>query len=97
MVWHRLKGNRLGVKFRRQHVINRFIVDFYCPKLGLVIEIDGKIHDIQFGRYRERDSILTGLGCQIVRFSNEEVLHSPKAVVQKIRNKITEISGQPAP
>ncbi len=46
-VWQELRGNKLGVHFRRQQVIAGFIVDFYCHKTGLVLEVDGDIHDLQ--------------------------------------------------
>ena len=45
ILWNRLKNSKLGYKFRRQFGINKYIVDFYCPKLKLAIEIDGKTHD----------------------------------------------------
>jgi|GEM_PF-821493 len=47
IVWKELRANKLGVHFRRQQVIQGFIVDFYCHKAGLVVEVDGDIHDLQ--------------------------------------------------
>ena len=47
ILWGELRGNKLGVHFRRQHVIAGFIVDFYCHKAALVVEVDGDIHDLQ--------------------------------------------------
>ena len=47
ILWQELRGNKLGVHFRRQQVIAGFIVDFYCHKAGLVVEVDGDIHDLQ--------------------------------------------------
>jgi very-short-patch-repair endonuclease len=47
LLWSRLNKNQLlGLQFRRQHPINRFIADFYCPKIKLIIEVDGKIHEL---------------------------------------------------
>ncbi len=46
-IWQELRGNKLGVHFRRQQVIAGFIVDFYCHKAALVVEVDGDIHDLQ--------------------------------------------------
>ena len=46
ILWQELRGNKLGVHFRRQQIIAGFIVDFYCHKVGLVIEVDGDIHDL---------------------------------------------------
>ena len=74
--WRLLRGRRIaGFKFRRQHPISGFIVDFYCFELHLVVEIDGPIHDEpdQRGSDRERDAILKGLGLQVVRVRNDEV------------------------
>ena len=45
IIWGYLKGNQLGVKFRRQHPLLFYVVDFYCHKLKLIVEIDGSIHD----------------------------------------------------
>jgi very-short-patch-repair endonuclease len=45
VLWQRLRDKGIGVKFRRQHAIDRFIVDFYCAKSQLLIEVDGEIHD----------------------------------------------------
>ncbi|MEW6027890.1 MAG: DUF559 domain-containing protein [Chloroflexota bacterium] len=47
ILWEELRANRLGVHFRRQQVIQGFIVDFYCHKAALVVEVDGDIHDLQ--------------------------------------------------
>ena len=45
ILWHELRGNKLGVHFRRQQIIEGFIVDFYCHQAGLVIELDGSVHE----------------------------------------------------
>jgi very-short-patch-repair endonuclease len=47
ILWEELRGSKLGVHFRRQQVIEGFIVDFYCHKTGLVVEVDGDVHDLQ--------------------------------------------------
>jgi very-short-patch-repair endonuclease len=74
LLWTRL-GNRQvdGLKFRRLHIIQYFIVDFYCPKSKLVIEIDGPVHEVQEEYDQEREKILQELGYQVVRFKNSEV------------------------
>ena len=46
-MWQEVRANKLGVRFRRQQVIHGFIVDFYCHKAALVVEVDGDIHDLQ--------------------------------------------------
>src|SRR5688572_11752612 len=75
LLWNELRTNKLGVHFRRQQVIAGFIVDFYCHKAELVIELDGSIHneEIQKENDIERDKVLTEMGLRVVRFKNEEV------------------------
>jgi len=74
ILWQRLRANRLdGWHFRRQQVIAGLIVDFYCHKDGLVIELDGEIHTRQVEYDQERDGILASLGLKIIRFPNRAV------------------------
>jgi very-short-patch-repair endonuclease len=74
LLWARLRKRQLdGLKFRRQQIIQYFIVDFYCPSVKLVIEIDGPVHDVQEEYDQEREKILQELGYQVVRFKNSEV------------------------
>jgi very-short-patch-repair endonuclease len=58
ILWEELRANRLGVHFRRQQVIQGFIVDFYCHKAGLVVEVDGDIHDLQKEEDERREKVL---------------------------------------
>ena len=88
ILWEELRGSKLGVRFRRQQVIQGFIVDFYCHKSALVIEVDGDIHDLQKEEDERREKVLSALGLRIVRFRNEEVMRSPLAVVGKITKLI---------
>jgi len=72
LLWSGLRGNQLlGLHFRRQHVIHGFIVDFYCHRARLVIEIDGGIHRSQCETDARRDDILESLGLWVQHFSNE--------------------------
>jgi len=85
LLWARLRKRQLdGLKFRRQHVIQYFIVDFYCPKVRLVIEIDGPVHDVQGEYDQEREKILQELGYQVARFKNSEVERNIDLVVARI-------------
>ena len=85
-LWRRLKGNRLaGLHFRRQQVIDGFIVDFYCHAVGLVIEVDGQIHERQSAYDAERDRILRARGLHILRIPNAAIHADIESVVQKIR------------
>ena len=74
LLWEHLRANCLdGLHFRRQQVIDGFIVDFYCHAAGLVIEVDGSFHDDQQDHDEERDRILSAGGRRILRVTNDEV------------------------
>ena len=97
IVWEELRAKKLGVRFRRQQVIQGFIVDFYCHKAALVVEVDGDIHDLQKEEDERREKVLSALGLRIVRFGNDEVVRglshgdaSQSAVVGKIKTMISE-------
>ncbi len=70
----------------RQRPIDNFIVDFYCPKLHLIIEVDGSGHFTEQGRAydEERTNVLEGYGLQVIRFTNDEVLNSFEGVCDRI-------------
>jgi len=87
ILWQELRANKLGVHFRRQQIIAGFIVDFYCHKAGLVVELDGSVHKKNEQKVSdvERDKALNKLGLQIVRFKNEEVVKNLPHVVEQIR------------
>ena len=88
ILWHELRANKLGVHFRRQQIIAGFIVDFYCHKAGLVIEVDGDIHDLQKEEDERRERVLSALGLRVVRFQNDEVVRDMSTVVGKIKTFI---------
>lgn len=88
LLWQQIRANKLGIRFRRQQVIQGFIVDFYCHQAGLVIEVDGDIHDLQKEEDERREKVLREMGLRIVRFGNDEVVKSLSAVVGKIRKFI---------
>ena len=88
ILWHELRANKLGVHFRRQQIIAGFIVDFYCHKAGLVIEVDGDIHDLQKEEDERREKVLSALKLRVVRFQNDEVVRNLSAVVGKIKTFI---------
>ena len=82
-LWSYLKNKGLGVKFRRQHGIGPYIVDFYSKDLNLVIELDGSQHDKDYDK--ERDSYIETLGIKVLRFWNSEVDKSLEKVLEKIK------------
>ena len=87
-LWERLRQDRLGVRFRRQFVIGKFIVDFFCPSACLVVEVDGGVHLHRVGRDADRDRILVSMGLRVMRFTNDEVLEDTASVVARIRAAI---------
>jgi very-short-patch-repair endonuclease len=89
ILWEELRANRLGVHIRRQQVIQGFIVDFYCHKAGLVIEVDGDIHDLQKEEDKRREKVLGEMGLRIVRFQNDEVVRDLFMIVAKIKEAIS--------
>ena len=88
ILWQELRANKLGVHFRRQQVIAGFIVDFYCHKAGLVIEVDGDIHDLQQEEDARREKVLSEMGLRIVRFRNEEILNDLTSALNTIRELV---------
>jgi len=88
ILWQELRVNKQGVHFRRQQIIGGFIVDFYCHKAALVVEVDGDIHDLQLDQDARRETVLRELGLRIVRFKNHDVIMNLSSVVEKIRELI---------
>jgi very-short-patch-repair endonuclease len=64
--------------------VQGFIVDFYLRKAGLVVEVDGDVHDLQKEEDEQREKVLSAMGLRVVRFQNDEVVRSLSAVVGKI-------------
>jgi len=88
MLWEALRLKRLsGYKFRRQHPIGKFIVDFYCHEVKLVIELDGGYHNGE--EQKEYDSFRTkaleDVGLNEIRFTNEQVYNNLDEVLEEIR------------
>jgi very-short-patch-repair endonuclease len=89
-VWARLRGGAVeGFKVRRQHAIGRYIVDFACVPLRLVIEIDGGVHDRDDVILRDhlRQTEIEALGWTVVRFTNEIALGEPWRIDDAIREQ----------
>ncbi len=92
-LWGRVRKKQIGgVQFYRQKPLADFIVDFFCPKAGLVIEVDGRQHEDKDHAERDqyRDKVLGQLNLRVLRFSNHEVLHSTDRVVQQIHEAVNE-------
>lgn len=89
LLWEDVRAKKLGVRFRRQQVIQGFIVDFYCHKTALVVEVDGDIHDLRQEEDARREKVLTEMGLKIVRFRNDDVMKNASAVVGIIKETVT--------
>lgn len=90
--WQHVRNGRLnGLKFKRQHSIGNYIVDFYCASKQLVIELDGPIHDTEIQNKKDglRDETLREMGFTILRFRNEDIIASMNSVKQQILSTIT--------
>jgi very-short-patch-repair endonuclease len=84
-LWQSLRRHQMyGLSFRRQHGIGQFIVDFYCKKANLVIEVDGLIHQYQEDEDAIRQQYLESLELKVIRFPNETVLKNIKEVIRQI-------------
>lgn len=90
ILWSRLRRNQLGFKFRRQHSIGKYIVDFCCPCKNLIIEVDGGQHDeVNQGRYDEnRTQYFESLGYKVLRFWDNDVNNNLSSVVSEIINNL---------
>ena len=86
ILWQQLRKKPLGIKFRRQHPIGSYIVDFYCPSAELAIEVDGMAHDM--GKRPEYDSRreweISQQGVETIRISAQDVLHDAEDVAGRI-------------
>jgi very-short-patch-repair endonuclease len=99
ILWSRLKGKGIGYKFRRQHSVGSYVLDFCCPVLKLAIEIDGSSHftDEALIRDRARQKVIESYGFSFLRFTNAEVGENVDGVVSKIKQYLCEITTPPPP
>ena len=92
LLWNKLKASQIeGYRFLRQKPIDLFIVDFYCRKLRLAIEIDGKSHNDIYEEDQYREQRLESLGIHILRFQNKDVKNNLEGVLEAIKLKIKEL------
>jgi very-short-patch-repair endonuclease len=86
LLWNRLRGKPMGLKFRNQHPIDKFVVDFYCARKRLAVEIDGIAHDMGNRPKRDeaRDSKLRRLGVEVLRIPASDVLRDADGTAEAI-------------
>lgn len=97
LMWQLLRAKRfMNLKFRRQHVIAPYIVDFYCHELGLVIELDGSQHGTDDGKEydSERTKFLEALDVKVVRYWNHDVLKNTESVLGDLWNVCLHLKGE---
>jgi very-short-patch-repair endonuclease len=102
LIWNTcLKDKKLGYKFLRQKPMNRFIIDFYCPKLLLAIEIDGGSHTSRENYDLGRDEILQSIGVKTIRYDNRQVLSHLESIFEdvkiQINIRVNELKSSPVP
>ena len=95
VLWTSLKARRLdGWRWRRQFSIGSYILDFYCPKAKLCIELDGASHFTPYGLEADsnRSQFLSKLGIRVLRFENRVLKEPPELVIETIRNALNEVT-----
>jgi very-short-patch-repair endonuclease len=95
ILWKKLKDRKIfNTKFRRQHPVDIFIVDFYCHEYKLAIEIDGEIHkDEEINKYDlGRTYELKKFGIKVIRFTNDQIVFNIDQVITRIHGVITELA-----
>jgi len=97
ILWQQLHNNKLGVKFRRQHPIFKYVADFYCHEKKLVIELDGDYHSrkdqIENDQVRTED--LEEFGIEVLRFTDQQVLEDMDYVIKEISERIERRTPNP--
>ena len=102
LLWNLLKNKRANsLDFDRQRIIGNYIVDFYCSKLKLVIEIDGSSHDNKYTYDKKRDNYLESLGLKVIHFDDRDVKFNIDKVIltieEIINNHYPALTGTPSP
>lgn len=95
VLWSALRRNALGLRVRRQVVIAGFIVDFVIPRAGLVVEVDGGVHEARAAYDDARDRVLNAKGFLVARVRNDDVLPDVGAVVARLRGLIGSSPAKP--
>ena len=92
VLWEKLRNRQVkGFRFRRQHPLKDFVVDFFCYEAMLVIEVDGSVHNeaSQKERDEQRTIILKRLGIKEIRFTNHEVTYQTEQVIKRIESELS--------
>ncbi|APC97839.1 endonuclease domain-containing protein [Francisella frigiditurris] len=96
LLWNKLKNKQLlDLDFDRQKIIGNYIVDFYCPSLNVVIEIDGSSHNDKFEYDEQRQAYLEGLGLYVLRVLDEDVKFNIAGALFYLKDKLEKLKGLP--
>lgn len=94
LVWMYLRKRQMKERFLRQYSVDNYVIDFYCPKLKLAVEVDGDVHDLQDQKEydKERQNYLENFGINFIRIKNEELLASANKAFARIEDEIKRFS-----
>ncbi len=95
LLWNEIKAEKLGCQFLRQKPIGNYIVDFYCTKLKLIIEIDGSSHDNKVEYDKFRDEYFTYKSLNMIKFNDLDVKNNLDAVLNSIKTEIFRLKNPP--
>ncbi len=99
-MWQMIRNRRLnGLKFRRQHPIDKFVADFYCHELKFAVELDGDIHELESVKQKDnyKENRLKKLGINVIRFSNDDVFRNTDWVANEILKFASRVDNRPSP
>ncbi len=97
ILWKYISKNQIdGLRFLRQYGIGPYILDFYCPKIRLGIELDGDVHSQKEAKIydKDREKYLDGLDINVIRFWDDDVLKNTKSVLDELLNKIKQLDDK---
>ena len=97
ILWQYLRSNALGLKFRRQYPLNHYVLDFYCVRLRLCIEIDGDVHNTMMKNEHDklRTEYLNEMGITVLRYDNDVVFKNVDAILLSIQNYAKNVKFMP--
>lgn len=97
-LWQRLRGEQLGVKFRRQHPLGAYVADFACLAPRLIVELDGSQHAEQAAYDTRRDAFFRAQGFDVMRFASDAPFTHLDGVLQAVHDRLVALCGQiPSP
>lgn len=98
LVWTYLRKKKLQERFLRQYSVDYYVIDFYCPKLKLAVEIDGDVHEMPEQKIydMQRQGYLEKFGITFVRIKNEELLENPDLALDRIEQAVKKLKMNPS-